>query len=422
MTNFSLLTRTITLFLAAAPALALLDHGLSHDQLAGIRQQLRDHAHASWEYGTASEAFLEIDNADLSVYGPAPFPPPRALPVDAWPVSNAKYIVDNKPNTKALMDDGAAGDPMSNGISVLLANATYPTDPRYNAAFMDQLDFIENVVPKDANGAISHRVSEVQLWADSVFMVPPILAYYGALQTDLDVQYKYLNMAVSQIRAYRQGLRDESTNNGLWHHVMQGSWNDARHWATGHGWAVSGILRVYQTVAKSASRDSMAWALPELTSYAEEIVAAVWQHQQPDGSLFNYLDEPGSFTEMSATALMAACTYRLALITDATAHIPAADKAFALVKNSIAEDGRLKNVVNPYDFTNPYDGVSPEGQGFVLMLQAAYRDFQAFSTGIDDSLGSAFSAFADVIAAAKGDNKVHGKREPHARRWGSRHH
>lgn len=66
------------------------------------------------------------------------------------------------------MQDGAAGDPMSNGISVLLANATYPDDPRYNTAFLDQLDFIENTVPRDANGAISHRVDEVQLWAGEI--------------------------------------------------------------------------------------------------------------------------------------------------------------------------------------------------------------------------------------------------------------
>lgn len=158
--------------------------------------------------------------------------------------------------------------------------------------------------------------------------------------------------------------------------------------ATGHGWAASGILRVYQTIAKSSSRDSLEWALPELAGYAEEIIRATWEHQQPDGSLFNYLDVPDSFTDMSATAFMAACTYRLALVTDATAHIPAADKAFALVKNSIAADGRLMNVVNPYDFTNPYQGVSPEGQAMVLMLQAAYRDFQSFSKGIDTSLGN----------------------------------
>ncbi len=44
--TFSLLTLLVTV--AVTPALALLDAGLSHDQLAGIRQQLKDTAHARY--------------------------------------------------------------------------------------------------------------------------------------------------------------------------------------------------------------------------------------------------------------------------------------------------------------------------------------------------------------------------------------
>lgn len=130
----------------------------------------------------------------------------------------------------------------------------------------------------------------------------------------------------------------------------------------------------------------MEWALPDLCNWAEEIVTAVWQHQQPDGSLNNYLDSDDSFQDMSSTAFMAAVTYRLALITDATVHIPAADKAFALVKEKVDATGTLQNVVNPYEFSTPYDGVSPEGQAMVLMLQAAYRDYQNFSNNINSSI------------------------------------
>ena len=252
---------------------------------------------------------------------------------------------------------------------------------------------------------------------DNVFMVPPVLAYYGALQEDPDTQWKYLNMAYQQIKAYREVLRDpDPAANGLWQHVAYGPWSDSGHWgehvslecnhpfpvhplppnsrillATGHGWAAAGILRVYQTIAKSPMRDSMEWALPDLCQWAEEIVGAVWAHQQPDGSLYNYLDQPDSFTDMSSTAFMAAVTYRLGLITDATDHIGAADKAFALVKEKIDGDGKLLDVVNPYEFSTPYDGVSPEGQAMVLMLQAAYRDYQNFGNHINDSIAGVVS-------------------------------
>jgi hypothetical protein len=216
-------------------------------------------------------------------------------------------------------------------------------------------------------------------------MVPPIFAYWGALQTDLDVQREYLTLAYDQIRLYRDYLRDESAGN-VWHHIVLGSWNDTGHWATGQGWAAAGILRVYQTIAKSNLRDEMGWALTDLTNWAEEIVAGTWSYQQEDGSLFNYLDQPDSFMDLSSTSFMAAITYRLAVITDVTSHIQCADNAFALVKNNIAEDGRLLNVVNPYDFATLYSDVSPEGQAMALMLQAAFRDYQAFSNGINNSI------------------------------------
>lgn len=134
----------------------------------------------------------------------------------------------------------------------------------------------------------------------------------------------------------------------------------------------------------------MGWALGDLAAWAEEIVAATWAYQQPDGSLNNYLGRDGSFKDMSATALMAAVTYRLGLITDISAYMSNADRAFALVKNSIDQDGWLFPVVDPYGFTNP-GSRSPEGQAFVLMLQAAYRDFQSFGKVLSGSLADLVS-------------------------------
>jgi hypothetical protein len=161
--------------------------------------------------------------------------------------------------------------------------------------------------------------------------------------------------------------------------------------ATGQAWALGGILRVYQTIAKSTRRDELSWALGDLLAWAEELVGATWAYQKADGSLFNYLDRDDSFMDMSSTAFMAALTYRLACITDVTQYIPNADRAFALVKNSIADDGRLENVVNPYNFSQHYDDVSPEGQAMVLMCQAAYRDYQQFSGDIGNSLSGVVS-------------------------------
>ncbi len=60
-------------------------------------------------------------------------------------------------------------------------------------------------------------------------MVPPFIAYYGALQGG-DEGRVLLKEAFKQAKLYRQTLADES---GLWKHILLGSWSDLHHWGTG---------------------------------------------------------------------------------------------------------------------------------------------------------------------------------------------
>lgn len=72
---------------------------------------------------------------------------------------------------------------------------------------------------------------------------------------------------------------------------------------------------------------------------------------------------------------MAATTYRLAKITGDSSQVPKADKAFAYIQTQIRQDdGLLLNVVDPLNW-GQMGNESPEGQSFVLLLQAAWRDF-----------------------------------------------
>lgn len=65
--------------------------------------------------------------------------------------------------------------------------------------------------------------------ADFVYMAPPFIAYYGALQGNADGR-ALMQIAYDQCKLYRDALRDES---GLWKHVVLGTWQDNEHWATG---------------------------------------------------------------------------------------------------------------------------------------------------------------------------------------------
>jgi hypothetical protein len=63
--------------------------------------------------------------------------------------------------------------------------------------------------------------------SDFVYMAPPFIAYFGALQSDSAL----VQVAYDQIRLYRDALFD--SNVSLWRHIALGSSQDSGHWATG---------------------------------------------------------------------------------------------------------------------------------------------------------------------------------------------
>jgi rhamnogalacturonyl hydrolase YesR len=236
----------------------------------------------------------------------------------------------------------------------------------------------------------------VQLWADYIYMVPPFIAYYGALQGG-PTGDSLLQVAYEQVKLYRDVLFDEPV--GLWRHIALGNSTDRTHWGTGNAWAAAGALRVLATIQRSSAANSMRSQQDDLVRWVGEILDGAWKFQVCDlfvrsmlvlflppflpasnatlqkanGTLLNYIDEPDSFSDTSSTALLAASTFRFASITGDRGHIHAAIRALKLVRNSVDSQGWLLNTVDPLKFSAPSGpGVhSPEGQSFVLLLEAA---------------------------------------------------
>lgn len=122
----------------------------------------------SWENGTRAQALLEYDWPMLAVfYNPAVPIVSGHVPEESNAI--AQYTITNRPvGTMMFCEDGSAGDPASLGISVLLANHTLDVD--YMSAVNDENEYLFVHAPRTSDGAISHRVSEVQLWSDFVAM------------------------------------------------------------------------------------------------------------------------------------------------------------------------------------------------------------------------------------------------------------
>ena len=117
--------------------------------------------------------------------------------------------------------------------------------------------------------------------------------------------------------------------------------------------------------------------------------------QRDDGLFNNYADNSTTFHDGASTALMASTVYRLSLLSNIHTHLPKAETSrkalsapFSGSSNSnsnsnlsslanmahFTADGYLTPVVNPESF-GQQGTQSPEGQAFVVMMQAAWRDW-----------------------------------------------
>ncbi|KAF7795945.1 hypothetical protein EIP86_007113 [Pleurotus ostreatoroseus] len=372
-------------------ALPVVEVGFNEATIVKVEADLFMIAAHSWELGTEAEALLELQAPGLSVFRSGSIPPPSHLnPFVDGNVTEVLSIANNIVKTKApgtlpLTDgEGAVGDPASLGVAVIVANWTRENkdDQTYDIDAWEQLDYLTNVAPKTDDGAISHRADQVQLWhvlvtgADFVYMAPPFIAFYGAVKDEPS----YLQLAYDQCRLYRQYLRDES---GLWQHIVLGNSTDPRHWGTGNAWAAAGMFRVLETIRHSGQAYRFGPQQADLTSWIHEIISKVWQFQHPNGTLFNVIDDPTTFADSSSTALLAAVTYRYAALTGDVSLVPAANRVLNLIRLSVDADGWLHQTVDPETFDTPSlpGQFSPEGQAFVLLLHAAWRDFVSWVSG-----------------------------------------
>ena len=326
------------------------------------------------------------------------------------------------------------------GVSVLLRNWTLPSNESgpFATAASDQLKYLLFTAPRTLEGAISHRTNQTQLWADFIYMAPPFIAYYGALQCGPGGD-SLMWMAYEQVKLHREELFDKKV--GLWRHTALGNGTDHKHWATGNAWAAAGALRVLATIQRSHASKSIRSHQKDLMKWVGEILDGVWKFQvgvclfhfaimfrsfrcsslpfqnsdatlqHKNGTLLNYIDDSDSFADSSSTALLAATTFRFASIAKNDTHIPAAIRALRLVRESVDRHGWLHNTVNPLKISTPNrpGHHSPEGQSFVLLLEAAVSEWASSHKNYSSP------RHEDNLNSSRKKNSSHGKHPAHGK-------
>lgn len=227
--------------------------------------------------------------------------------------------------------------------------------------------------------------------ADWMYMVPPAFAYYAIDSNQPQVMVETLK----QCEQYREVLQANITDpwKGVWHHIVGPQSPELGLWSTGNAWAVGGMSRVLATIHKApkgilepAFVDE---ASGKLVQFIKEILDGALASPRDDNLLRNYLNDTTTghgFGEISGTTLMASVSYRLAVLLPeqfGSKYVEFADDVLKTIagkdkdgKPHVTSTGVVTPAVNPLGWgdVEPWTTGSPEGNNFVVLLYAAWRD------------------------------------------------
>lgn len=289
----------------------------------------------------------------------------------------AKRIVDRSIETQVGTGELSFGDrhyyTSPCGITTGVLDFYRETgDERYLDAARDQIEFVLDA-PRVANGGIWHNKESPELWVDSLYIMIPPIAQFGACINDPDL----LTEAADQILAHADPLQDDRT--GLFRHMWREKPNDypeGTFWGRGNGWAAAGILSVLEELPDDHERRDA------VVDVLIDQIDTVVNLQDDSGYWWNVLDDDSTFLETSVTTIFAYVIRRgidLGILPQEYEY--AAERAYAAVEGSVNDEGVVTGAtyVTTHDPNEQLVGddvfsFSGYAQGWYLQTVSYFRD------------------------------------------------
>lgn len=292
----------------------------------------------SWEQGVAMQAFLEQGDMQVVI----------AMAREAV----YRSMSDGRTASIGVFD--AVTDPCSVG-EALIAACKQTGNPQLKAGLDKLLHWALDLAPRNKHGVCYHLMDKPQFWVDSIYMLPPFLAAAGCHDE-----------AMRQFDGYYGALHDDAS--GLMAHM----WDDekqvfirAAHWGVGNGWALAGMARLIDLVPE---------AREGLAHKAQHLLDSLLPFLREDGLFHDVVDDPATFVETNLPQMAAYTIYRG--IVSGWLDARYATQADAMRDAALAKvdtDGLVQDVCGAPTFNKP--GVAPEGQAFLLLMEAAYAKY-----------------------------------------------
>lgn len=292
----------------------------------------------SWEQGTAMQAFLEQGDDEMVA----------AMAKEAV----YRRIPDGRAAIIGIVD--AVTDPCSVGEALLYA-CKKTGDPEMKAGYDALLEWALYKAPRGKGGVVYHLESKPQFWSDSTYMLPPFLAAAGHYDAALDNLYGYWD-----------ALYDRDAK------LMRHIWDDEKkvfvrgaHWGGGSGWTLAAIARIYDLLPREYEG-----AKHKIAEMGKTLAEGVINFMSPDGLFHDVIDDPSTFTETNLSQMLAYTLYRAVHSKWLeSSYLSTAEKLYQAANKKLDSCGLVQDCCGAPSFDKP--GVSPEGQAFYLLMEAA---------------------------------------------------
>jgi rhamnogalacturonyl hydrolase YesR len=186
-------------------------------------------------------------------------------------------------------------------------------------------------------------------------MLPPFLAAAGHFDEALLNLYGYWDILFDEGAKLMRHIWDDGTK----------SFIRKAHWGGGNGWTLAAIARIYDLLPEDMGVDKEKLALMGKT-----LIGGVLAHLRSDCFFHDVVDESETFVETNLSQMLAYTIYRSVRSKWLDkSYLEIAEKLFAAANAKVDAFGLVQDCCGAPSFDKP--GVSPEGQVFYLLMDAA---------------------------------------------------
>lgn len=236
--------------------------------------------------------------------------------------------------------------------------------PEYLKTATEIAGYIRAGAQRGPEGELGHFIGNYQIWVDTLNMSCPLLSRLSAVEN----RPAWLEDAANQLLVAARHMQDEKTR--LFYHMWD--WQHDRRspvqWGRGNGWVMMSVADTFEFLPKGHR------LYAPLKRVAEDHARGLLAAQSPDGLWHTIINDPSSYPECSATAMIAYGLLKLARLgVLPSKYRDAALRAWVEVNRRWVEDGVVAGVSGgtapsgPEHYLGRPQGTYPWGTGAYLL-------------------------------------------------------